>query len=490
MRDGYADGESSASYSRGAPRADADGVSAPQPNLVGLSAAGSVERVAQAWPAQSKDDLARLQTLCKFLKVGSLSSFIEVSSFGLEDGSLFGTHWNNLVAAPLHMGMTQAPDAGAVQRLDTLLQRIMIRHRPEDRTDAALPPLHISSVSVAPSPLTTTTINVLLAIMVLNSLTTGRSGENWLFSKASSGSLQRLFSNLSYSAFWLSSPTFFDLVAKQWAVQTEVEETDSGNRAYGQEDLELLESTHRHLQRGSDPIWQHVVGSYGASLPARIRGLDDELALAWGASKPDGWDDHLMQPAKLVRLRKLAVAYLSSSPDIESPDLVGYLVSEGKVAQAAEARAAKHLEQVASGKGVSQAWWNTYVRCCFGRNVAELADALPSGARSEAQAEADRMSKPKNRSLAVAKDPFPSPPPAPADFPLLQARVVTTASSKLNHVVAQVRPPPSRAQDSARRPDVLARASSTSGSAVRREREDTRLQSRRLGPRSPCVYCR
>lgn len=336
-----------------------------------------------------------------FLKIGELSS----SSFA------------SLISAPLHAGSDQRPEAGAVHRLDGLLQRIMVRHRLEDLSDAPLPPLHISSVAVSPSVATTKTLNVLLAIMHVNSLSTGRSGDGWLFSSASTASLQHLFGNLSYAAFWLGSPNVFDVDNKRWWAHDEATAMDHGERQYNRKDQVLLRDTFLHLERaGSDRVWQQLVGSFGASLPARLRGLDDELARAWGGLQPAGWTDHLLLPAKLIRLRNLAVAHAAENPGVEPREMLAYLIAEGRTEQAEEAYAERRRAELASGKHMSAAWWS-----------------------SEKATETQRMAKAKQRSVDRS-DPFPETPIVSSSFPLLDARIVSTVSAKLNFIIAEVCP--------------------------------------------------
>lgn len=317
-----------------------------QPNMVKVdkptSSTTPTFQVARAWPSQARTDLSRLQAMCDFLKLGSLSE----------------SSWTSLIAGPFRLGLNEVPDAGAVARLDALLQRLMIRHRPEDQ-DAKLPPLHKSKVSLSLSSESTITFNVLLSIMNLNSVKTGRGGDGWIFSSYNSTSLQRLFSNMSYSAFWLSSPTFFEVASKHWEALTEKEDMEMGNRImYTHEDDQALRAICAHLQRGAtDRDWQTTVGSFGSSLPARIRGLDDRLARAWGAVSPPGWTDHLALPSKLLRMRSAAARYFANNPEAEAEEVIAYLVEEGRNEREEEVKAAKRQEAIAAGKQGLQKWW-------------------------------------------------------------------------------------------------------------------------------------
>ena len=404
-----------------------------QPNLVGLGAPDLSEpTAAEPWPAQAKVDLSRLQAMCDFLQVGRLSNVL----------------WASLLVAPLRAGTGQVPEAGAVGRLAVLLQRIMVRHRLEDRSDAPLPPLDISPVALRPTVFSTKTLNVLLAIMHVNSLSTGRTGDGWLFSSASTASLQHLFGNLSYAAFWLGSPNVFDVDNKRWWAHDEATAVDQGKRNYTRDDQVVLRNTFLHLERaGSDRVWLQLVGSFGASLPAQVAGLDDELARAWSGVRPEGWSDYLLLPAKLVRLRNLAVAHVAANPEADPRELLAYLIVEGRTEQADEAYAKRRRAELASGKHMSAAWWS-----------------------SEQAAETQRMAKAKQRSL-VGNDPFPVTPVVSASFPLLDVRIVSSASSKLNFIVAEVRLPARRV--SFFRAD--AGRSNRSGPASRRARQDAYL---------------
>jgi hypothetical protein len=405
-----------------------------QPNLVGLGApdmAGAA--AAEPWPAQAKVDLSRLQAMSEFLKLGEMSS----------------TSWASLLSAPLRAGTGKVPEAGAVSRLDVLLQRIMVRHRLEDRSDAPLPPLHISSVAVVPSAFSTKTLNVLLAIMHVNSLSTGRSGDGWLFSSASTASLQHLFGNMSYAAFWLGSPNVFDVDKKRWWAHDEAIATDQGQRNYNASDQIVLRDTFFHLeQAGSDRAWQQLVGSFGVSLPAQVHALDDELARAWGGVRPEGWTDHLLLPAKLIRLRNLAVTHVANNPEAEPRELLAFLILEGRTEQAEEAYAERRRAEVASGKHMSAAWWS-----------------------SERAAESQRLAKAKQRAV-VRNDPFPETSVVASSFPLLKTRIVSTVSSKLNFIIAEVRV---RCQKSSA-PRAGANRWCYPGPALRRTRKDARLQ--------------
>lgn len=76
----------------------------------------------------------------------------------------------------------------------------------------------------------------------------------------------------------------------------------------------------------------------------------------------------------------------------------------------------------------------------------------PSASLSDDFADSQRMAKAKKRAV-VATDPFPTTPIVPPNFPLLDARLVSTASTKLNWVISEVCPTPPQARNHP--PDVL-----------------------------------
>ncbi|KAJ1957663.1 hypothetical protein GGI12_004961 [Dipsacomyces acuminosporus] len=203
-----------------------------------------------------------------FYQLGMLvSKFLRLSPFALAPSS-----WTGIMVMPY-----KRSEPYAHERLQALMQNIMVRNKPEAVCrDVQLPPLHERIVSLRPTRLQMLTYNVIVAFFHINAVLTERSGKDFFFHHDNKKHLRQIVENLFLSCLWfsISLKHINDGITNG---QNALELWKQGKKPYSDADACLLRSCVSALERAaSDPTWVYAVQAESVSywvraLPRKLR---------------------------------------------------------------------------------------------------------------------------------------------------------------------------------------------------------------------------
>ncbi|KAJ1895122.1 hypothetical protein LPJ66_004778 [Kickxella alabastrina] len=209
-------------------------------------------------PRESSSDFLQLGTLVsKFLRVGPFAHSTSA--------------WTSLMVLPYKRNKP-----GASDRLQALMQNIMVRNRPNAITsDVQLPPLHEKIVQLSPTRHQALTYNTVVAFFNINAVLTERVGRDYFFHPENKRHLRQIVENLFHACFSFSiSPKHIAdgvMNGKQ-----ALELWERGEKPYSVGDADLLRRSIAELQRASsDSEWAYMahaesVGYWISGLPHKI----------------------------------------------------------------------------------------------------------------------------------------------------------------------------------------------------------------------------
>ena len=137
--------------------------------------------------ASPRRDIADLGTL--------MQNFLDVKPWSNPEGSGDEADWNEYV-------LPRAGKSGTVD-LRPIVQSVMIRHCQQDREkEVQLPPLSVQVVRLTPCFFDKLSINLFLAVLAVNAVTSERSDQDYMFHARNRTPLNNLVQNLQRSGFF------------------------------------------------------------------------------------------------------------------------------------------------------------------------------------------------------------------------------------------------------------------------------------------------
>ncbi|KAF9915808.1 hypothetical protein BX616_005306, partial [Lobosporangium transversale] len=217
----------------------------------------AITTVATTTALSDKGDLDRLLTIMRlFLHIqpyyGNKTLFTKALVRSLEEHHKLSTG-----SAP---GDWSLESLSSVSRLRYLMDRIMIRNRPEDVSrDVRLPPLYERDVGLDLGYYQVLTFNCQVALIQANAVLTEREDQDYFFHPSNRKHLARVIENLKDACFWYPGDDKYReqlteaLLNVERALQKH-EETIGGK--YLEADVQLLKSIREHLKMAlTDQSW-------------------------------------------------------------------------------------------------------------------------------------------------------------------------------------------------------------------------------------------
>lgn len=171
--------------------------------------------------------------------------------------------------------------ASSVLRLKYLMDRIMVRNRPEDvARNVTLPPLQERIVSLDLEYFQVLALNCQIALIQANAVLSEREDQDYLLHPSNRTLLTKVIENLKDGCFWyLGGIGYKDRVVDSLSnVMKALEKDDmSGGTKYSQKDRRLLLDIMRHLTTALEsPGWEAIVaaqevGYYCQDLPTLVQ---------------------------------------------------------------------------------------------------------------------------------------------------------------------------------------------------------------------------
>ncbi|KAG0378966.1 hypothetical protein BGX24_002195 [Mortierella sp. AD032] len=176
--------------------------------------------------------------------------------------------------------------ASSAMRLKYLMERIMVRNRPEDvERDVVLPPLQERIVLLDLEYFQVLALNCQIALIHANAVLSEREDQDYFFHPSSRKDLARVTENLKDGCFWyVGGPEYIHMVTKSLENVTEALDKHawSGGTKYSQEDYLLLLNISGHLRMALESVgWRQIVvtqevGYYCQDIPTLVQ---DEHAI-------------------------------------------------------------------------------------------------------------------------------------------------------------------------------------------------------------------
>ncbi|BFZ64498.1 hypothetical protein YB2330_005644 [Saitoella coloradoensis] len=219
--------------------------------------------------------------------------------------------WSRYVTKPYLEGAIGSADV-----VRTLMAGLFVRNRIEDvAVEVSLPPLHIKTSVLEPSYYNTVALNVLMANVALNAVTSERVDQDYFFHPSQTDAMRSFVTNLMNATFYWTGTEPSDVEASLRIARRALEKGRSGG--YPADDVVLLEKSVRAFERAlGDDAWlafyeRHAMG-YGVEWKRReMKGswpLVDERDIFSGESLLEmqkwafehGWDDEERQHVKFL----------------------------------------------------------------------------------------------------------------------------------------------------------------------------------------------
>lgn len=214
-------------------------------------------RLSQANEANDLERLGRI--VCDFLRVRPWAVSSDFQNNGNASWRLY-----------INRGFVQRRP-GSTTCVRNILQRLMIRHRQEDiEIEVKLPPMYHTPVYLRPGYYERLSMNLFLAALTSNAVTSERRDQDYMFHPKSRGELRLLTNNLlKRSGFYWTGYSYADV-----SFMVEVSESclRDVSKLYSSKDRELLTDAITAGRRAmSDHIWNicSVNGEMGSLVPSQ-----------------------------------------------------------------------------------------------------------------------------------------------------------------------------------------------------------------------------
>jgi hypothetical protein len=142
--------------------------------------------------------------------------------------------WNRYVVKPYTENLR-----GSMTSLRSMMS-LMIRHRPEDIEQVVqLPPIHIRTVLLQPTPENRMSINVITALIASNAVLSQREHQDYFFHPSQTKARDEVVHNVMLAAFHFTGTTMFRVMRTIENVEEGLRK--AGDRGYSAADVTLLE---------------------------------------------------------------------------------------------------------------------------------------------------------------------------------------------------------------------------------------------------------
>lgn len=145
-----------------------------------------------------------------------------------------GEIWNRYVVKPYTENLR-----GSMTSLRSMMS-LMIRHRPEDIEQVVrLPPIHIKTVLLQPTPENRVSINVITALIASNAVLSQREHQDYFFHPSQTKARDEVLHNVMLAAFHFTGTTMHRVMKTIENVEEGLQK--AADRKYRVEDVKLLE---------------------------------------------------------------------------------------------------------------------------------------------------------------------------------------------------------------------------------------------------------
>ncbi|RKO89631.1 SNF2 family N-terminal domain-containing protein [Blyttiomyces helicus] len=232
-------------------------------------------------PAEERVDVEKLGML--------LREFLRVEPYASDKDA-----FKNIIAKPfLEKGFR------GLEKLQDVMQRIMVRNREEDiEGDIKLPPLSVSTTTLPFTPHQRLVQNCVLCMIGANAILSERTDQDYFFDSRSASALREVISNLERSSFAFCGPVTGPRLLQQSVDTLEnvvegLAEQRIGTRRFPDHDVAQLEEIKRELEAAlADGEWKSLLCGYDVGY--LVAGSLDEVR--WGDDgsasngvRGDGW---------------------------------------------------------------------------------------------------------------------------------------------------------------------------------------------------------
>lgn len=191
----------------------------------------------------ARDDLARLGML--------VSNFFQIQPW-VSNQEL----WNKLVVKPFVSNAFNSKTS-----LHSMLGSLIVRHSAEEiEHDVTLPPLYHKPVFLTPSYHNKLSVNLFVAVLAINAVSSEREGRDYMFHPGSKSDLRRLVTNLQRATFYWTGFSIDDLESMVYIAKLCLDKKkEDGSAYYSPEDMKLLERSVRACKVALvDKFWRTV----------------------------------------------------------------------------------------------------------------------------------------------------------------------------------------------------------------------------------------
>ncbi|KAF9076323.1 P-loop containing nucleoside triphosphate hydrolase protein [Rhodocollybia butyracea] len=382
-------------------------------------------RTARIWSESDKSDINKLMNM--------ISRFIGVKF--LADAQTIQTNIRDALF-PEGVGKS-APYPGAIDMLVQVMSTLMIRHRIADvEKEITLPPLTQESVLLDLEPCVVISYNALQAGIMFNAIDSERKDQDYFFHPTSAKYLQQVMQNMSQLMFWHVDAKLYNAEELSVHIKKTLLKVKDNEKHISDSDLFLAQRALHHIDMALQThLWRQI--QFHVYIPYQVSKIPLSIRTAWSRlsqSQPEG----LIHSDRLIKLREK----VTSSPLITEEKLCS-LGTEISEADLLDRRLGEELEEKTSRRKGKSARQHAAAGISMGttdkspssarRNesavrIAEMQQELH--ARREAMANEEKASTtiriPESSSVLLRQS------------PLAEARVVKTASSKLNFIIEEV----------------------------------------------------
>ncbi|KAF9204769.1 hypothetical protein BGZ49_004900 [Haplosporangium sp. Z 27] len=252
----------------------------PTFNLANLRATPSSSSIDT--PVSDKGDLERLSTLMRtFLHIQPYYEHKNIFSSALIKPLVEHHNINTDSASSNPFNEWSLENLSSVSRLRYLMDRIMVRNRPEDVSkDVSLPPLYERIVGLDLEYFQVMTINCYVSIIQANAVLSEREDQDYFFHPSNRKHLSRVIENLKDGCFW--NPGGKDFLKTLESTLDNVMQGIQAHQAtlggkYPEDDFQLLKDIRDHLSEAlTNDEWRTIqvtqeVGYYCGNLPMIIQ---------------------------------------------------------------------------------------------------------------------------------------------------------------------------------------------------------------------------
>lgn len=274
------------------------------------------------WISRDRKDLERLRgLLVHFLQLPPFHAVsLAAPSAGVRD-------WNAHVILPLLS--SERPELGAIDRLEKIMKRIMIRNSASDvEKDCPLPPLRTEVARLEFSGEERATHNILQALITLNAVFTQRTDEDYFFHASSRKSLASIIENLSLSCFFFAGESLVEQATEALAHARKRLLKKGHSMSAADRNLTCIAIGHLH-EALSDERWCTAIGA--GDVLFGLENLSPDIWDAWSRGPRGPSTSNQLVADEIVKMRRaLAKTLKAAKAEMDDDDLIEELITAGQ----------------------------------------------------------------------------------------------------------------------------------------------------------------